>query len=65
MDKKDLENLSVNELKKLKESINDEIEIKRTRQKLSDANKKALALAWIAIGIAIALFRYFAQQWNI
>ena len=59
MDKKDLENLSVNELK-LKESINDEIEIKRTRQKLSDANKKALALAWIAIGIAIALFRYFA-----
>ncbi len=60
MDKKDLENLSVNELKKLKESINDEIEIKRTRQKFSDANKKALALAWIAIGIAIALFRYFA-----
>ncbi len=59
MDKKDLENLSVNELK-LKESINDEIEIKRTRQKLSDANKKALALVWIAIGIAIALFRYFA-----
>ncbi len=60
MDKKDLENLSVNELKKLKESINDEIEIKRTRQKLSNANKKALAFAWIAIGIAIALFRYFA-----
>ena len=60
MDKKDLENLSVSELKKLKESINDEIEIKRTRQKLSDANKKALALVWIAIGIAIALFRYFA-----
>ena len=60
MDKKDLENLSVNELKKLKESINDEIESKRTRQKLSDANKKALNLAWIAIGIAIALFRYFA-----
>ena len=60
MDKKDLENLSVNELKKLKESINDEIEIKRTRQKLADANKKGLALAWIAIGIAIALFRYFA-----
>ena len=60
MDKKDLENLSVSELKKLKESINDEIEIKRTRQKLSDANKKGLALAWIAIGIAIALFRYFA-----
>tara|TARA_Y100001970_G_scaffold281337_1_gene391893 strand:- start:7217 stop:7399 length:183 start_codon:yes stop_codon:yes gene_type:complete len=60
MDKKDLENLSVSELKKLKESINDEIENKRTRQTLSNANRKGLALAWIAIGIAIALFRYFA-----
>ena len=60
MDKKDLENLSVSELKKLKESINDEIENKRTRQTLSNANRKGLALALIAIGIAIALFRYFA-----
>ena len=60
MDKKDLENLSVNELKKLKESINEEIESKRTRQKLSDANKKALSLVWIAFGRPIALFRYFA-----
>ena len=34
MDKKDLENLSVSELLKLKESINDEIEKKRTQQTL-------------------------------
>ena len=59
MDKKDLENLSVSELKKLKESINDEIENKRTRQTLSNANRKGLALVWIAVGIAISLFRYF------
>ena len=37
MDKKDLENLSVSELLKLKESINDEIEKKRTQQTLSTA----------------------------
>ena len=59
MDKRDLENLSVSELKKLKESINDEIENKRTRQTLSNANRKGLALVWIAVGIAISLFRYF------
>ena len=59
MDKKDLENLSVSELKKLKESINDEIENKRTRQTFSNANRKGLALVWIAVGIAISLFRYF------
>ena len=61
MDKKDLENLSVSELKKLKESINDEIENKRTRQTLSSANRKGLALVWVAIGIAISLFRYFGS----
>ena len=59
MDKKDLENLSVSELKKLQESINDEIEKKRTRQTLSNANRKSLAIVWIAVGIAISLFRYF------
>ena len=59
MDKKDLENLSVSELKKLKESITDEIENKRTRQTLSNANRRGLALVWIAVGIAISLFRYF------
>ncbi len=61
MDKKDLENLSVSELKKLKESINDEIENKRTRQALSNVNRKGLAAVWVAIGIAISLFRYFAS----
>ena len=61
MDKKDLENLSVSELKKLKESINDEIENKRVRQTLSNANRKGLALGWVAIGIAITLFRLFAS----
>ena len=59
MDKKNLENLSVSELKKLQESINDEIEKKRTRQTLSNANRKSLAIVWIAVGIAISLFRYF------
>ena len=43
MDKKDLENLSVSELFKLKESINDEIEKKRTQQTLSTANRKGLS----------------------
>ena len=61
MDKKNLENLSVSELKKLKESINDEIENKRVRQTLSNANRKGLALVWVAIGIAITLFRLFAS----
>ena len=61
MDKKDLENLSVSELLKLKESINDEIEKKRTQQQLSSANKKALSLVWVAVGIAIAAFRYFSS----
>ena len=61
MDKKDLENLSVSELLKLKESINDEIEKKRTQQTLSRANRKGLSLVWIAVAIAIAAFRYFSS----
>ena len=61
MDKKDLENLSVSELKKLKESINDEIENKRVRQTLSNANRKGLALVLIPIVIAITLSRLFAS----
>ena len=61
MDKKDLENLSVSELLKLKESINDEIEKKRTQQTLSSANRKGLSLVWILVAIAIAAFRYFSS----
>ena len=61
MDKKDLENLSVSELKKLKESINDEIENKRVRQTLSNANRKGLALVWVVVGITTSLFRYFGS----
>ena len=61
MDKKDLENLSVSELLKLKESINDEIEKKRTQQTLSAANRKGLSLVWIVVAIAIAAFRYFSS----
>ena len=61
MDKKDLENLSVSELLKLKESINNELEIKRTQQKLSSANRKSLSLVWVAVAVAIAVFRYFSS----
>ena len=61
MDKKDLENLSVTDLLKLKESINDEIEKKRAQQALSNANRKGLSLVWIAVAIAIAAFRYFSS----
>jgi len=61
MDKKDLENLSVTDLLKLKESINDEIEKKRAQQTLSNANRKGLSLVWIAVAIAIAAFRYFSS----
>tara|TARA_B100000674_G_C37871154_1_gene929548 strand:- start:1230 stop:1415 length:186 start_codon:yes stop_codon:yes gene_type:complete len=61
MDKKDLENLSVGELLKLKESINYELEKKRTQQKISSANRKGLSLVWIAVATAIAAFRYFSS----
>jgi hypothetical protein len=61
MDKKDLENLSVSELKKLKESINDDIENKLVRQTLSNANRMGLALVWIPIVIAITLSRLFSS----
>tara|TARA_B100000902_G_scaffold9909_1_gene12184 strand:- start:1789 stop:1974 length:186 start_codon:yes stop_codon:yes gene_type:complete len=61
MDKKDLENLSISELLKLKESINDEIEKKRTQHTLSSANRKGLSLVWVAVAIAIAMFRYFSS----
>ena len=61
MDKKDLENLSVSELLKLKESIIDEIKKKRTQKTLSSANRKGLSLVWIAVAIVIASFRYFSS----
>tara|TARA_B100001173_G_scaffold282094_1_gene266735 strand:- start:466 stop:651 length:186 start_codon:yes stop_codon:yes gene_type:complete len=61
MDKKNLENLSVSELKKLNESINVEIEYKRALQTLSNANLKGLALVWIITGVAISLFRHFGR----
>ena len=61
MDKKDLENLSIGELLKLKESINDEIEKKRTQKTPSTANRKELYLVWIAVAIEIAPFRYFSS----
>ena len=61
MDKKDLENLSVGELLKLKESINYELEKKRTQQKISSTNRKGLSLVWIAVATAIAAFRYFSS----
>ena len=61
MDKKDLENLPISELLKLKESINDEIEKKRTQHTLSSANRKGLSLVWVAVAIAIAMFRYFSS----
>ena len=61
MDKKDLENLSVSELKTFKESINDKIENKRVRQTFSNANRKGLALVLIPIVIAITLSRLFAS----
>ncbi len=61
MDKKDLENLSVNELLKLKEFVNYELERKRTKETLSSANKKGLSLVWIVVAIAIATFRYFSS----
>ena len=54
-------NIIISELLKLKESINDEIEKKRTQQTLSSANRKGLSLVWIAVAIAIAAFRYFSS----
>ncbi|GIR94758.1 MAG: hypothetical protein CM15mP97_0520 [Actinomycetota bacterium] len=61
MDKKDLENLSEQELLKLKESINDEIEKKRPNRSLSATNTKGVALVWIILAIAIAAYRYFSM----
>tara|TARA_Y100000996_G_scaffold70370_1_gene47537 strand:+ start:212 stop:397 length:186 start_codon:yes stop_codon:yes gene_type:complete len=60
MDKKDFENLSEKELKKLKESINDAIEEKKVRESFMKSNPKGVAISWTIIAILIAVYRYLS-----
>ena len=61
MDKKDLENLFEIELRALKDSSEDVISDKRFKKTINKTNSKSLAFVWIAIAIAISLYRYFSM----
>ena len=59
MDKKDLENLSEQELSELKDSIDETIANKRYKESYLKTNPKGVAIAWIVIAVLISLYRYF------
>ena len=59
MDKKDFENLSESELRRLKDSIDDVLEEKRYKESYLKTNPKGVAIAWIVIAVLISLYRYF------
>ena len=61
MDKKDLENLSEQELSELKDSIDETIANKRYKKSSSATNTKGVAIAWIIFGVLIAAYRYFSM----
>ena len=61
MDKKDLENLSEQELSELKDSIDETIANKRYKKSFSETNTKGVAIAWIIFGVLIASYRYFSM----
>ena len=58
MDKKDFENLSEIELKKLKETIDDTLEEKKYRESYIKTNPRGVAIAWIVVAVIISLYRY-------
>ena len=61
MDKKDLENLSEQELSELKDSIDEAIENKKYKKSYANTNTKGIAIAWIVVAILISLYRYFSM----
>ena len=61
MDKKDLENLSEQELAELKDSIDEAIENKKYKKSYANTNTKGIAIAWIILAILISLYRYFSM----
>ena len=58
MDKKDFENLSESELRKLKESIDDALDEKKYKEAYLKTNPKGVAIAWIVVAVIISLYRY-------
>jgi len=61
MDKKDLENLSEQELAELKDSIDEAIENKKYKKSYANKNTKGIAIAWIVVSVLISLYRYFSM----
>ncbi len=61
MDKKDLENLSEQELAELKDSIDEAIENKKYKKSYANTNTRGIAIAWIVVAVIISLFRYFSM----
>ena len=61
MDKKDLENLSEQELAELKDSIDEAIENKKYKKSYANTNTKGIAIAWIVVAVLISLYRYFSM----
>ena len=61
MDKKDLENLSEQELAELKDSIDEAIESKKYKKSYANTNTKGIAIAWIVVAVLISLYRYFSM----
>ena len=61
MDKKDLENLSEQELAELKDSIDEAIESKKYKKSYVNTNTKGIAIAWIVVAVLISLYRYFSM----
>ena len=59
MERKDFENLSESELRRLKDSIDDVLEEKRYKESYLKTNPKSVAIAWIVIAVLISLYRYF------
>ena len=61
MDRKDFENLTVSELRELKESIDDVLEEKKFRESYLKTNPKGVAIAWIIIAVIISVYRYLTM----
>ena len=60
-DKKELENLSEQELAELKDSIDEAIENKKYKKSYANTNTKGIAIAWIVVAVLISLYRYFSM----
>ena len=61
MGKKNLENLSEQELAELKDSIDEAIESKKYKKSYANTNTKGITIAWIVVAVLISLYRYFSM----